>query len=247
MALDFVLPIGPQTVNQGAGVTTTLTGTTQASVKLGAYRCQATAQGTNNVQGDIILSDFRIANQSVFTSSGAGTPASMLQAAVQAKDFVAGVSLAAGTSVQLSVIGGAVAYDVGAWITTDPMDPGTEPGFDLQDIALIFPLAAVVVPGAIGGTVIMQATCNRSCTLGKVFLSSTAPDVSVTSILVSGEEQLAQSTTVGIPIAAFGALATMEDGDFDLNKAISPGETVAITIQNATAVAANALGGIYCI
>jgi len=247
MALDFVLPIGAQVSNAGVGVTTTLTGTTQASVTLGAYRCQATAAGTNNVQGDIILSDFRIANQSVFTSSGAGTPASMLQAAVQANDFVAGVSLAAGTSVQLSVIGGAAAYDVGAWITTGPMEPGTEPGFDLQDIALIYPLSAVAIPGVVGGTVIMQAVCNRNCTLGKLFISSTAPDVSVISILIAGEEQLAQSTTVGIPVEAFGPLATMENGDFDLNKAISPGETVAITLMNATAVGANALGGIYCI
>lgn len=247
MALDFVLPIGPQTINQPVGATTNLTGTTQAAVKLGAYRCQATANGTNVVQGDIVLSDFRIANQSCFTSNGTGAPAAMLQAAVQANDYVAGVSLAAGTSVQMSVIGGAAAYDVGAWICTDPMDPGTEAGFDLQDIALLYPLNAVAVPGVIGGQVIMQAVCNRDCTLGKVFLTATAPTLSVVSILVGGEEQLAQSTTVGIPIAAFGALATMENGDFDLNKAISPGETVAITIQNGVGVAATALGGIYCI
>jgi len=247
MALDFILPIGAQSVNNAPGATVNLIGTTQASVKLGSYRLQCTNVTTNIVQGDAVLSDFRIANQSCFTSDGTGAPAAMVEARVQARDYVANVSLAAGTSVQMSVIGGAVAFDVGAWITTDPMDPDTEAGFSLSDIALIYPLNNVVVPGVVGATVTMTATCNRDCTLGKLFLSASSPDMSVTSLLVSGEEQLAQSTVVGIPISAFGALATMEDGDFDINKRISPGEQVSLVITNSVAVAGTCLGGIYCI
>jgi len=176
-ALNFILPIGQQVSAAGLSTTTVLTGTTQKSVALGAYRCQVTNAGTNIVQGDARLTDFRIANQSCFTSDGGSAPASMLQAAVQATDYVAGVSLAAGTSVQLSVIGGAAVggYDIGAWICTDEMPPGTEAGFDLESIALIFPLNRVVVPGGAGNTVTMTATCNRNCTLGKLFLSASSP------------------------------------------------------------------------
>jgi len=248
-ALNFILPIGQQVVGAGASTTVTLTGTTQKSVALGSYRLQCTNATTNVVQGDARLSDFRIANQSCFVSNGGGTPVSMLQAAVQANDYIAGVSLAAGTSVQMTVIGGAAVggFDVGGWICTDEMPPGTEAGFDLENIALIFPLNRVVVPGGAGNTVTMSATCNRKATLGKLFLAPSAPDMSVTSILISGVEQLAQSTTVGIPISAFGALATMENGDFDLATPISPGETVDIVIRNAVAGAGSCDGGIYCI
>ncbi len=219
-------------------------------MKLSAYRVQVTDTTTNTVQPDAILSDFRIANQSCFTSDGTGAPASMAQAAVQAYDYLSNVSLAAGTSVQMSVVGGVGApgnYDVSAWIATDPMPPNTAPGFVLSDIALIFPLNAAALAAPVGSTVVMTATCNRVCTLGKLFLSASAPTISVISLLVAGEEQLAQSTTVGIGVEAFGPLATMENSDMDLLKQISPGESVQITLQNNAIGVQNVLGGIYCI
>jgi len=248
-ALNFLLPIGQQVSGAALSTSTTLVGTTQKSVALGAYRLQCTNSGSNVVQNDARLTDFRIANQSVFTSGGDGAPVAMLQAAVQANDYVAGISLAAGTSVSMTVLGGAAVggYDVGAWICTDDLPPGTEAGFDLESIALIFPRGRVVVPGGAGNTVVRSATCNRSCTLGKLFLSSSSPDMSVVSVLISGVEQFAQSTTVGVPISAFGGLATMENGDFDLATPISAGEAVSITIRNAVAGAGHADGGIYCL
>ena len=122
MALDFILPIGQQAVGQAAGALTNLTGVTQADVSLGAFRLQAVDTATNNAQGDAVLTDFRIANQSVFCSNGTGFPASAMQANVQAQDYIADVTLSAGTSVQMSVAGGAAVagYDAGAWICTDP-------------------------------------------------------------------------------------------------------------------------------
>ena len=256
MALDFILPIGQQAVGQAAGALTNLTGVTQADVSLGAFRLQAVDTGTNAAQGDAVLTDFRIANQSVFCSNGTGFPASAMQANVQAQDYIADVTLSAGTSVQMSVAGGALVagYDVGAWICTDPISPGELPAgaapgdFSLSDIALLYPLNPAVVPALAGGTVVMQAICNRTCRLGKLFITDAAftATAQVVSVLVGGEEQLAQSTTVGIPLSAFHPLSTMNNGDFDLDKIITPGESVQITIRNGTAGGFTAIGGIYC-
>ena len=254
MALDFILPCGLPVVGAGIGAITNLVGTAQGDVSLGAFRVQSVNTLTNVAQGDSILSDFRIANQSVFCSNGTAFPAAALQANVQASDYFANVTLAAGTSVNFQVVGGAVASDVGAWICTDPIAPdelpaGAGPGdFELSQISLLFPLNAAVVPAAIGGTVVMQSTANRTCRLGKLFITDAAftGSASVTSILVAGEEQLCQSTTVGIPLSAFHPLATMNYGDFDIDKVITPGEQVQITIANGTAGGFTAIGGIYC-
>ena len=256
MALDFMLPVGQQIVGQGALAVTNLVGTTQGDVSLGAFRVECTNTGTNVIQGDAILSDFRIANQSVFCSNGTAFPAAALQSNVQAADFIVGVTLAAGTNVQYQITGGAAAggYDVAGYICTDPILPGELPNgaaagdFALSDIALLYPLNPAVVPAAVGGQVVMQAICNRTRTLGKLFLTvaTNANGLSITSLLVGGEEQLAQSTVVGLPISAFSPLATLNDGDMDINKVITPGESVQITIQNQTAVAATVIGGIYC-
>ena len=223
----------------------------------GAARVQCTDAGTNTAQGDAILQDYRIANQSVFCSSGTAFPAAALQANVQATDYIADVTLSSGTSVQFSVLSGLAGggADVGGYICTDPIAPGElaegeAPGdFSLADIALLFPLNAAIVPAAIGGTVVMQAVCNRTCRLGKLFLSDQlfTGTATVTSLLVGGEEQLCQSTVVGVPIAAFHPLATMNNGDFDIDKVITPGEQVQVTIRNNTAVAFTAIGGIYCL
>ncbi len=256
MALDFILPIGQQAVGQAALVITNLQGVSQADVSLGAFRLQAVDAATNNPQGDAVLTDFRIANQSVFCSNGTGFPAAALQANVQAQDYIANCTLSAGTSVQMSVQGGAAAggYDAGAWICTDPISPGElAPGasagdWTLSDIALLFPLSPAAVPAAVGGTVVMQATCNRVARLGKLFITDAGftSTAQVVSVLIGGEEQLAQSTTVGIPLSAFHPLSTMNNGDFDLDKLITPGESVQITIRNGTAVGFQAFGGIYC-
>lgn len=218
---------------------------------------QCTDTGTNNVQGDAILQDFRIANQSVFCSQGTAFPAAALQANVQAEDFIAGVTLSAGTSIQYSVLTGAAVggADVGGYMCTDPITPdelgeGQAPGdFSLSDIALLFPLNAAAVPAAIGGTVTMQAIANRTCRLGKLFISDAAftSTATLVSLLVGGEEQLAQSTTVGIPLSAFHPLATMNNGDFNIDKIITPGESVQAVIRNGTAGAFTAIGGIYCL
>jgi len=256
MALNFMLPVGQQVVGQAAGAVTNLVGTTQGDVSLGAFRVECTDNGTNNIQGDAVLSDFRIANQSVFCSNGDGFPAAALQSRVQASDFIVGVTLAAGTNVQYQITGGTAVggYDVAGYICTDPILPGELPegaaagDFSLSDIALLFPLNRAALGGAPGAQVVMEAVCNRTATLGKLFLTDVTNNngISITSILVGGEEQLAQSTTVGIPISAFSPLATLNDGDMDLDKVITPGESVQITLQNQTAVAATVFGGIYC-
>ncbi len=256
MALDFILPIGQQAVGAAAGAITNLQGVSQADVSLGAFRLQAVDTATNNPQGDAVLTDFRIANQSVLCSNGTGFPAAALQANVQAQDYIADVTLSAGTSVQMSVAGGAAVggYDAGAWICTDPISPGELPAgaapgdFSLADIALLFPLNPTGIPAAVGGTAVMQAVCNRTCRLGKLFITDAAftSTAQVVSVLIGGEEQLAQSTTVGIPLSAFHPLSTMNNGDFDLDKIITPGESVQITIRNGTAAGFTAFGGIYC-
>jgi len=253
-ALDFILPVGLPVVNAAPLAITNLVGTAQGDVSLGAFRVQSVNNGTNIAQGDSVLSDMRIANQSVFCSNGQGFPAAALQANVQAQDYIADVTLSAGTSVQFQVVGGAAPSDVGAWICTDPISPGElAPGasagdFRLSDISLLFPLNVAAVPAILNGTVVMQATCNRTCRLGKLFITDAAftGTASVTSILVGGEEQLCQSTVVGIPLSAFHPLSTMSNGDFDIDKVITPGEQVQITITNGTAIGFQALGGIYC-
>jgi hypothetical protein len=254
-ALDFILPVGQQAFNQPGGTITNLVGVSQASVSLGAYRVQCTDTATNTPQGDAILQDFRIANQSVFCSNGTAFPAAALQANVQASDYIADVTIASGTSVQYTVLNGAAAADVGGYICTDAIGPdeleeGQAPGdFSLSDVALLYPMSPAVVPAVAGGTVVMNAVCNRTCRLGKLFLSDAAftGTATVTSILVGGAEQLAQSTVVGIPVAAFHPLATMNNGDFDLDALITPGEQVQITIRNSTAVGFTMIGGIYCL
>jgi hypothetical protein len=254
-ALDFILPVGQQQFNQPGGTITNLVGVSQADVSLGAFRVQCTDTGTNNPQGDAILQDFRIANQSVFCSNGTGFPAAALQANVQASDYIADVTLSAGTSVQYTVLNGAAAADIGGYICTDgiapgELPPGSAPGdFALSDIALLYSLSPAAVPAVAGGTVVMTAVCNRSARLGKLFLSDAAftGTATVTSILVGGAEQLAQSTVVGVPVAAFHPLATMNNGDFDLNTVITPGEQVQVTIRNSTAVGFTMIGGIYCL
>ena len=254
-ALNFSLPVGLPQFAVGAGVTTNLVGTTQGDVRLGAWRLTCVDTTTETVQQDAILSDFRIANQSVFCSSGTGMPAAAMAANAQSTDEIIGVTLAAGTSVSMSVIGGVGApgaYDVGASIATDPVGelaPGQAPGdFDLDSIGLLFPLNLAAIPAALGTTV-MQATCNRTCRLGKLFLTNDAANyLGVTSILVGGVEQLAQSTVSGVPINHFSPTSTFQNEYMDLDVVITPGEQVAISIQNFTAAtASNVLGGIYCL
>ena len=257
MSLDYILPVGQQAVGAALSTVTNLVGTVQADLSMGAFRVQCVDAGTNTVQGDAILQEFRIANQSVFCSNGTAFPASALQANVQAQDYVANVTMSAGTSVSYSVLGGALAggYDIGGWICTDPiapdeLPPGASPGdFDLSSISLLSGLHAALVPAVVRGTVVMNAVCNRTCRLGKLFLSDAAftGTATVTSVLVGGSEQLAQSTTVGIPVSAFHPLSTMNNGDFDIDKIITPGEQVQITIRNSTAVAFTMIGGIYCL
>ena len=253
-ALNFSLPVGLPVFAQGVGVTTNFVGTTQGDVRLGAWRLTCVDSTTQNVQQDAILSDFRIANQSVFCSSGTGMPAAAMAATSQSTDEIIGVTLAAGTSVSMSVIGGAAVggYDCGASIATDPVGelaPGQAPGdFDLDSIGLLFPLNLAAIPAALGTTV-MQATCNRTCRLGKLFLTNDAANyLGVTSILVGGVEQLAQSTVSGVPINHFSPTSTFQNEYMDLDVVITPGEQVAISIQNFTAAtASNVLGGIYCL
>ena len=253
-ALDFVLPVGLPVTGVAAGVATNFVGTTQGDVRLGAWRLTCVDTLTQVVQQDAILSDFRIANQSVFTSSGTAFPAAAMAFNVQSTDEIIGCTLAAGTSVSMSVIGGVGApgpYDAGASIATDPVGelaPGQAPGdFDLDSIALLFPMNVAAIPAAIGTTV-MQATCNRTCRLGKLFLTNDAANVlAVDSILVGGVEQLAQSTVSGIPINHFAPTSTFQNEYMDLDTVITPGEQVQISIQNLTAVASNVLGGIYCL
>jgi len=253
-ALNFSLPVGLPQFAVGAGVTTNLVGTSQGDVRLGAWRLTCVDSTTQNVQQDAILSDFRIANQSVFCSSGTGMPAAAMAATSQSTDEIIGVTLAAGTSVSMSVIGGAAVggYDCGASIATDPVGelaPGQAPGdFDLVSIGLLFPLNLAAIPAALGTTV-MQATCNRTCRLGKLFLTNDAANyLGVTSILVGGVEQLAQSTVSGVPINHFSPTSTFQNEYMDLDVVITPGEQVAISIQNFTAAtASNVLGGIYCL
>jgi len=252
-ALDFVLPVGLPVTGVAAGATTNFVGTTQGDVRLGAWRLTCVDTLTQNVQQDAILSDFRIANQSVFTSSGTGFPAAAMAFNVQSTDEIIGVTLAAGTSVSMSVIGGAAVggYDAGGSIATDPvgqLEPGQAPGdFSLDSIGLLFPMNLAAIPAALGTTV-MQATCNRTCRLGKLFLTNDAANyLAVDSILVGGVEQLAQSTVSGVPIDHFAPTSTFQNEYMDLDVVITPGEQVQISIQNLTAVASNVLGGIYCL
>jgi len=253
-ALDFVLPVGLPVTGVGPGVTTNFVGTSQGDIRLGAWRLTCVDTLSQTVQQDAILSDFRIANQSVFCSSGTGFPAAAMAFNAQSTDEIIGVTLAAGTSVSMSVVGGVGApgnYDAGGSIATDPVGelaPGQAPGdFSLDSIGLLFPMNLTAIPAAVGTTV-MTATCNRTCRLGKLFLTNDAANVlAVDSILVGGVEQLAQSTVSGVPINHFAPTSTFQNEYMDLDTVITPGEQVQISIQSLTAIASNVLGGIYCL
>lgn len=259
-ALAFSLPVGLPAVGVAAGGVTNLQGVTQGDVTLGAWRMTAVDTLTNNVQQDAQLTDFRIANMSTFCSNGASFPAAALAFQSQSKDEIIDVTLAAGTSVQMSVTGGAAAggYDVGASIQTDPikyngpdadLQPGQAPGdVALDDLALLFPLGVQAIGGVVGVTVQLAALCNRTCRLGKLFLTTDAANyVSCTSILVGGVEQLAQSTVVGIPLQHFAPTSTMQSEYMDLDVVITPGEQVQISLLQQSVVPGNVFGGIYCL
>ena len=254
-ALSFSLPIGLPVFGAAAGAASTLTGVTQADIKLGAFRITANTTATNLIQPDAVLTSFTIAGNSVFCSNGASFPLAATAFNSQSKDELLDVTLAAGTSVQVQVVGGAAVagHDVGASIQVDPIQdadlaPGQAPGDTaLEDLALLFPLGAIAIGGVAGVTVQLQALCNRTCKLGKLLLISDAANyVTVTSVLVGGVEQLAQSTTVGIPLAHFAPTSTMQAEWMDLQTVITPGETVSISLLQQSAVAGNVFGGIYC-
>jgi hypothetical protein len=254
-ALQFSLPLGLPVVGAAAGATTNLVGVTQADLKLGAFRATATTTATNAIQPDATLTGFTIAGNSVFCSNAASFPLAAMSFLSQSKDELIDVTLAAGTSVAMTVVGGAAVagYDVGASIQTDPigpedLDPGQAPGdTDLTDLALLYPLGQVALGGA-GVTVQLQALCNRTCRLGKLFLvADTLSYGAVTSVLVGGVEQLAQSNTVGIPVSHFAPNSTMQAEWMDIDTVITPGETVSISINDIAGVAGNIFGGIYCL
>jgi len=256
-ALNFSLPVGLPVFGAGLGANTLLTGTTQADVKLGAFRATAVNTGTNVIQPDALLTSFTIAGNSTFCSNGASFPAAAMSFLAQSKDELIDVTIAAGTSVQMGFTGGVVAgvgYDIGASIQTDPIEagdlaPGAAPGdTELQDLALLYPLGGVAVGGVAGVTVQLNALCNRTTRLGKLFLiPDTLSYCSVTSILVGGVEMLSQSNTVGIPIAHFAPNSTMQAEWMDIDTVITPGEQVQISILQGNAVAGNVFGGIYCL
>ncbi len=252
-ALSFSLPLGLPVVNAGGGAVTNLVGTTQADLKLGAFRATGTLTGTNNIAPDITLTGFTIAGNSVFCSNGPSFPLAAMSFLSQSKDELIDVTLAAGTSVAMTVVGGVGAYDVGASIQTDPigpddLEPGQAPGdTDLEDLALLYPLGQIALGGA-GVTVQLQALCNRTCRLGKLFLvADTASYGAVTSVLVGGVEQLAESNIVGIPVSHFAPNSTMQAEWMDIDTVITPGETVSISINDIAGVAGNIFGGIYCL
>jgi len=253
-ALDFVLPVGLPVSGAALSTATNFVGTTQGDIRLGAWRLTCVDTLTQTVQQDAVLSDFRIANQSTFCSSGTGFPAAAMAFNAQSTDEIIGVTLAAGTSVSMSVVGGVAVggYDAGCSIATDPVGqlaPGQAPGdFSLDSIGLLFPMNLTAIPAAVGTTV-MTATCNRTCRLGKLFLTNDAANyLVVDSILIGGVEMLAQSTVSGVPISHFAPTSTFQNEYMDLDVVITPGEQVQISIQNLTAaVASNVLGGIYCL
>jgi len=258
-ALAFSLPVGLPAVAVAGGTVVNLQGVTQGDVTLGAWRLSCVNSATNVVQQDAQLTDFRIANMSTFCSNGASFPAAALAFQSQSKDEIIDVTLAAGTSVQMSCQGGVANFDVGASIQTDPikysgpdadLEPGQAPGdVALDDLALLFPLGVQAVGAVAGITVQMAALCNKTCRLGKLFLTSDAANyVTITSILVGGVEQLAQSTIVGIPLQHFAPTSTMQSEYMDLNVVITPGEQVQISLlQQIAGAAGNVFGGIYCL
>jgi len=258
-ALAFSLPVGLPVVAAAAGAVTNLQGVTQGDVKLGAWRMTAVDTLTNNVQQDALLTDFRIANMTTFCSNGASFPVAAFAFQSQSRDEIIDVTLASGTSVQASITGGAAVggYDVGANIQTDPikydgpdadLQPGQAPGdVALDDLALLYPMGQIAA-GGIGATVQLTALCNRTCRLGKIFLTSDAANYNVvTSVIVGGVEQLAQSTVVGIPLQHFAPTSTMQSEYMDLQTVVTPGESVTISILNLTGVAGNIFGGIFCL
>lgn len=258
-ALAFSLPVGLPVVGAAAAAVTNLQGVTQGDVKLGAWRMTVVDTLTNNVQQDALLTDFRIANMTTFCSNAASFPVAAFAFQSQSRDEIIDVTLASGTSVQASITGGAaiVGYDVGANIQTDPitydgpnadLQPGQAPGdVALDDLALLYPMGQIAAAG-IGATVNLTALCNRTCRLGKIFLTSDAANYNVvTSILVGGVEQLAQSTVVGIPLQHFAPTSTMQSEYMDLQTVVTPGESVTISILNLTGVAGNIFGGIFCL
>ena len=256
MALNFSLPVGLPTVGQAAAAVINFQGVTQADVTLGAWRVTCVDTLTATVQQDALVTDFRIAYNSVFCSNGASFPAAAMSALAQTKDEIIGVSLAAGTSVQISVTGGAAVggFDAGGSIQTDPISAanlatGQAPGEGaLDDLARLCPLGTVALGGVAGVTTQLTALCNRSARLGKLFLTiDAATQAAVTSVLVSGVEQLAQSTTVGIPVSHFAPNSTMQQEWMDLDTMVSPGESVTISILQQAGVATNIFGGIYCL
>ena len=252
-ALDYSLPVGLPVFGAGIGAVTNLVGTTQSDVSLGSWRLTCVNSGTDVVQQDTALTDFRIANQSVMCSAGTGFPSAAMAFNTHTQDEIIGVSLAAGTQVTMQVTGGAAAYDVGASIATDPiadanLAPGQAPGdFDLDSIALLYPLNPTIIVA--GATTVMAAVCNRTCKLGKLFLTHDNPAsyCVVTSVLIGGVEQLAQSTTGGIPLQHFFPTSTFQAEYMDFNQIITPGEQVQISILELAGVVSNALGGFYCL
>jgi len=207
-------------------------------------------------EGDI--TNITCAGLSLFTSNQSACLEAFAPASFGQRQRVIGLSL---TNNQTVVIQGNLTAggDVGMAVAVDPIEQSEvkQPADQALAYNYVFGLGTVLVPAIVGvvpGQAQLQAVATRDCTLGEIILAShtaailtAGSDIMISSILVSGLEQLCGATaTQQIPLAAFQNTASDANSGLRLSYPIQSNAVVTITLLNFNAAACQVAGAIFC-
>lgn len=221
-----------------AVTTFTLSATPQKSVMLGVLNLVTEVDG--------MISDIKVAGQSVFCSDGS-TPIQLFnQYAHAVSERYAGIALGAGLDV---FVDGSLdtSGDVSlAWFV-DPIEKAVDMSQQTEFYNYCFGLGTK--SAAASTTETLQQVSTRPCTLGELVAyekDGNNADIYITSIKVGGEELLTGAGDQKINLASFNADQPNIAG-LDLNYRIGSNVPVAIKFENVHATLAREVrAGIYC-
>jgi hypothetical protein len=194
-----------------------------------------------------LVTDIRLAGQSVFCSDLACDLSAFHPEAVVEGQRSFGVPLSQSLAVQVSatlIAAGALSGSLGV----QPIPPEGKPFPDVASLGkrlnLFFGLGSSTFAAAAINTITAKAL--RDCTLGRLVMSTSAnqANLTVNDIRISRKNMLGGMTPAPVSLMSLGPFATDVDG-LVLAQQVHPGDVVEIDVENHTAVAAVVRGAIF--
>jgi len=240
--------LSPQATTVGAGATSTIASTIQVACMLEDLIISSTAF-------DGVVSQIRVAGQSIFASSGS-VPTNVFSPVAQTEGYRS-ISIPINQQQQLSldVVGGAAGanYSFACGTTPIPQDAVVPTDMIGSALSYVAGFDGGFTAIAAGATATLSMTVLRPIVLGRLVLClDTDPDsvngladVNINSILVNNIEMKSGDAASSIPAQVCAVRSTL-DQDLLLAYPAELNSTVSVQITNNTAAGINIGGGIFC-